>query len=382
MNINEHYSNILKIISSNKRLENIKSGDTVKYSVMRHIEGNRFLINIMGKKIVAEIKGENIKESSLAKVISTDREGLEKKLILTVVENEDTVKISKYKSDSTITKHLSKESDKAFVAMLNDRGIKADNKNIDYIKTVMKYMPNLGESEKSLVFSFISKSIYLNIYELTNIFEGKLYSYIKANKANTEDNFKKTNINLAYADKLKKAIYKLFIVSSFNEMKDFIDNNGYFNLLFMIFDSIHTSDESDEAASENKELEEFINLFLRIVSNNRKNASLRENVYFFMVPFVFEDKVKEINVFINEDRESRDLSILFKDVSDGNSLFEIKIIKNLKHKNVYKIETYFFDEELYKKFNESKYSVLENIQNICLKDNITIEAEIIQSVTL
>lgn len=366
MNINEHYYNILKIISSNKRFENIKAGDNVKYSVVRHIEGNKFLINIMGKKIAAEIKGENVKESSFANVVSVFDDKENKKLILRALNSEYT--LDKYKSLNEENKTLDKlkDTNKVFSNMLNEKGIKADNKNVEYIKTVLKYMPNLAENEKLLVFSFVSKGIYFNVFELTNIFEGKVFEYFKNNQ-------KKNNINLSFAEKLKEAVYKLFKVSNFSEMKDFIDSNGYFNLLFMIFDSIHNS---DNGIKNNKELKEFINLFLRLLSNNRKSGILKENAYFFVMPFVFEGEIKELNIFINEEKEIRDLSILFKDMSGKKSAFEIKIIKHIKNKNLYKIEIHFFDDELYKKFDKIKESALYEAQSILLKQNIYAQTEI------
>ena len=53
LNINNKYSNI---IINNKNSQNIKEGDIVRYSLMRKLDNNKAIINIMGNKVVALFK--------------------------------------------------------------------------------------------------------------------------------------------------------------------------------------------------------------------------------------------------------------------------------------------------------------------------------------
>ena len=53
LNINNKYSNI---IINSKNSQNIKDGDIVRYSLMRKLDNNKAIINIMGNKVVALFK--------------------------------------------------------------------------------------------------------------------------------------------------------------------------------------------------------------------------------------------------------------------------------------------------------------------------------------
>ena len=53
LNINNKYSNI---IINSKNSQNIKDGDIVRYSLMRKLDNDKAIINIMGSKVVALFK--------------------------------------------------------------------------------------------------------------------------------------------------------------------------------------------------------------------------------------------------------------------------------------------------------------------------------------
>ena len=62
LNINNKYSNI---IINSKNSQNIKDGDIVRYSLMRKLDNDRAIINIMGNKVVALFK-DGMKDKGFA----------------------------------------------------------------------------------------------------------------------------------------------------------------------------------------------------------------------------------------------------------------------------------------------------------------------------
>ena len=84
ININKYFNSII-----NKSPKSIKNGDIVKFSLVRKLDNDKAIVNIMGNKIIAIFK-DKIIEKGFALVSKENN-----KLILTILKNVNSVKEAK-----------------------------------------------------------------------------------------------------------------------------------------------------------------------------------------------------------------------------------------------------------------------------------------------
>ncbi len=193
LNINNKYSNI---IISSKNSQNIKEGDIVRYSLMRKLDNNRAIINIMGNKVVALFK-DGMQDKGFA-VINRENGNIVLKLLKDVNSiKEAREAMSNNAIKDTLVLNTNKENNSEAVAILSKNSIKQSSENITYLERVIKYIPQLDDKKMKFILNSMSNGIYFSIDELEmfeNIFSkfNNLHSIIK----NSNKNIEKTQILL------------------------------------------------------------------------------------------------------------------------------------------------------------------------------------------
>ena len=127
ININKYFNSII-----NKSPKSIKNGDIVRFSIVRKIDNDKAMVNIMGNKVVAMFKnGLNnvIAEKGFALVSKENN-----KLILNILKNANSVKESKNGVSVNISSAGKENSEIA--NLLLSKGIKVNNQNIIYYETI------------------------------------------------------------------------------------------------------------------------------------------------------------------------------------------------------------------------------------------------------
>lgn len=337
ININKYFNSII-----NKSPKSIKNGDIVRFSIVRKIDNDKAIVNIMGNKVVALFKN-GIVEKGFALVSKENN-----KLILNILKNANSVKEAKNGVSVNISSAGKENSEIA--NLLLSKGIKVNNQNIIYYETILKYLPN--NEKKEFFLNAMKNNIYFSeeeIKNLENIF-GKIGNFASI--------IKNSNKNYKLAEILKNMIFNL--KNHDNEIKNYIDTNGYFAIWFALFDTIYNDlDFDSENNWNNKEMIMFI---LKILSLNKKD---KNNFYLIPIPFINENdnELKEILLYINGDEKNNKYNFIFVAYDNDKELCKIIIEKiNGEFKNEYLITLKLFDKKLYKKCKETKYIIEEKLK--------------------
>lgn len=341
ININKYFNSII-----NKSPKSIKNGDIVRFSIVRKIDNDKAIVNIMGNKVVAMFKnGLNnlIAEKGFALVSKENN-----KLILNILKNANSVKEAKNGVSVNISSTGKENSEIA--NLLLSKGIKVNNQNIIYYETVLKYLPN--NEKKEFFLNAMKNNIYFSeeeIKNLENIF-GKMRNFASI--------IKNSNKNYKLAEILKNMIFNL--KNHDNEIKNYIDTNGYFAIWFALFDTIYNDLDFDGGNNWNNK--EMIMFILKILSLNKKD---KNNFYLIPIPFINENdnELKEILLYINGDEKNNKYNFIFVAYDNDKELCKIIIEKiNGEFKNEYLITLKLFDKKLYKKCKETKYIIEEKLK--------------------
>ncbi|MBW5396487.1 hypothetical protein [Brachyspira pilosicoli] len=347
LNINNKYSNI---IINSKNSQNIKDGDIVRYSLMRKLDNNKAIINIMGNKVVALFK-DGMQDKGFA-VINKENG----KIVLKLLKDVNSLKeareaISNNAIKDTLVLHSNKENNTEISSILLKNSIKQSTENITYLERIIKYIPQLDDKKMKFILNSMSNGIYFSIDELEmfeNIFSkfNNLHSIIK----NSNKNIEKTEILLTLLKEIN---------DTDKSLKNYISSNGNLNIWFMLFDMLQ-----DELSSDSSNM---LNLLLKILSSNRKNKTFREGSFLIPIPFMVNNELKEVLLYINrKDNKAKNLEFIAYD--NNKELCKIEIVKE----NKYIINLVLFDKKLFLKCNSIKTNIdkeLEKFNNIELEIN-------------
>jgi len=345
MYIGKNFFNIKYIILDNK--QEIKEGDILPYSVIRRISNDKALVRILGKKLLANM-GKDISDEGFLKVVS-----IKDQMMLSVIKNE-----TEHYMDNVIIKEHTGTSKEIF-NMLIDAGLKANNKNITYLETILKHLPNLNSIEIKFIFQAISKEVYFTVYELKNIFNASIFKSIFDKVKNTnKDYFNSDNVGMLDIIVLNRGI-------NAKDLSEYVLKNGNMSLWLMLFEKLH------------KDLDTNSNiLFLKLLALNKKNKFFKSNVYLLPIPFLIGDKLLEVNMFVDGlDGDASKRTFIFRVCDDELLFFDIKIY-NLE-KSGFSILIYFYTEKLYSEYSSIKDDVNTGINAIEKKYGISIELEYI-----
>ena len=343
MYIAKNFFNIKYIIPDNKKA--IKEGDILPYSIIRRIDNEKALVRIMGKKLLANM-GKGISDEGFAKVVS-----IKDQVMLSVIKSDTDNYI-----DSVILKGnhgLSKE----IFNMLIDAGLKGNSKNILYLETILKHLPNLNNTELGFIFTAISKEIYFTVDELKKIFKSSIFKSIFDNiKSNNKSYFNSDNIST-----LGIPVFNGNIDAK--DLSEYVLKNGNMSLWLMLFEKLH------------KDLDTNSNiLFLKLLSLNKKSKFFKENVYLLPIPFIIDDKLLEVNMFVDGlDGDESKKTFIFRVCDDELLFFDIKIY-NLDESG-FNVSICFYTEKLYNDYSSIKDDVNIAIYAIEKKHGISIELE-------
>lgn len=356
ININKYFNSIINNPKS------LKNGDIVKFSLVRKIDENKALVNIMGNKVAADFKN-GIIEKGFALISKNGG-----KIILTVLKNAKSVKEAKENTANMKKGVLVNISDAGkenseTADLLSSKGIKVNNKNISYFETVLKYLPN--SEKKEFFINSMKNNIYFNEEEIKN-FEN-IFNKIK----NLESLIKKSNKNYKLAEILKQAILEFkdlkdFKIEKNNKevLKNYVKTNGYFGLWFSLFDIFY-----EELSFKNREA---LSLILKILSSNRRNNKNEEIKYLIPIPFISEgeNELKEILLYIDGDNHKYNFIVYEKDNKELCRIIIERYGEIKEMENEYLITLKLFDKKLYKKCIDTKHiieSELKIFENLKLK---------------
>ena len=344
LNINNKYSNI---IINSKNSQNIKEGDIVRYSLMRKLDNDRAIINIMGNKVVALFK-DGMQDKGFA-VINRENG----KIVLKLLKDVNSIKEAREAmsnnavKDTLVLNNNKNNSEAASILLKNS--IKQSPENITYLERVLKYIPQLDDKKMKFILHSMSNKIYFTIDELEmfeNIFSkfNNLYSATK----NSNKNIEKTEILLTL---LKE-------INDTNEsLKNYISSNGNLNIWFMLFDMLQNELSSDSS--------NMLNLLLKILSSNRKNKTFREGSFLIPIPFMVNNELKEVLLYINR-KDNKAKNLEFTAYDNNKELCKIEIVKE----NKYIINLLLFDKKLFLKCKDIKTNIDKELEKF---DNIELE---------
>ena len=195
ININKYFNSII-----NKSPKSIKNGDIVKFSLVRKLDNDKAIVNIMGNKIIAIFK-DKIIEKGFALVSKENN-----KLILTILKNVNSVKEAKENIKNGISVNISSagKENSQIANLLLSKNIKVNNQNIIYYETVLKYLPN--NEKKEFFINAMKNNIYFTEEEIKNF--GNIFNKI----VNFDLSIKNSNKNYKLAEILKNMIFNLKII--------------------------------------------------------------------------------------------------------------------------------------------------------------------------
>ena len=346
LNINNKYSNI---IINSKNSQNIKDGDIVRYSLMRKLDNDKAIINIMGSKVVALFKN-GMPDKGFA-VINREND----KIVLKLLKDVNSIKEARESINNNITKDTlvlnsnNKENNSEIPAILLKNSIKQSPENIAYLERVLKYIPQLDDKKMKFILHSMSNKIYFTIDEL-EMFESifskfnNFYSVIK----NSNKNIEKTEILLTLLKEIN---------DTDKSLKNYISSNGNLNIWFMLFDMLQ-----DELSSDSSNM---LNLLLKILSSNRENKTFREGSFLIPIPFMVNNELKEVLLYVNK-KDNKAKSLEFIAYDNNKELCKIEIVKE----NKYIINLLLFDKKLFLKCKDIKTNIDKELAKF---DNIELE---------
>ncbi|WP_028331028.1 hypothetical protein [Brachyspira alvinipulli] len=354
ININNKYLNII----TNNNKSQIKDGDVVRYSVMRKLDSDKALINIMGNKVIALFKN-GITEKGFALVSKKNGE-----ITLTILKDASSIKEAREninnQKNAEVTVNINTEKSET-ASILAQRGVKPSYENIKYFETILKYLPDLDINKKKFILNAMSNGVYLTVEEINtlgNIFKkfNDIISVIKNSNKNNET----AEILLMLADNVLQQNDK-------EKLDNYISTNANFGIWFMLFDMLHSELSSDSS--------NMLKLLLKILSANKRNRSLKESSFMIPIPFMIDGEIKDVLLYISGSEEKRtNKQFTFIAYDDDKELCQISISKN--NDNKYLICIRFFDEKLYNKCNNIRENIERDLTNF---DNIKLEINYINN---
>ena len=345
ININNKYFNLIQ----NKAPSQIKEGDIVRYSVMRKLDSNKALINIMGNKLIALFKN-GMTDKGFALVSKKDGE-----VTLTLLKDATSLKEARENMHSNKANVLVNiaENSSEISTLLSQKGIKPSYENIKYLETVLKYLPDLDSNKKKFILNAMSNGIYLTVEEINslgNIFSkfNDLLGIIKNSNKNDET----TEILLMLFNSVAANGNNDDLAENLNK---YIHANANFNAWFMLFDMLHNELPSDNS--------NMLMLLLKVLSSNRKNRNFKETTFMIPIPFIIDGEVKELLLYVNKDENTNSNKFTFTAYDDNKELCEIKISKYNEEK--YLLSIILFDKKLYNRCNKEEINeLLRSFENI------------------
>ncbi|WP_300370101.1 hypothetical protein [Brachyspira sp.] len=351
LNINNKYLNII----TNKNNTQIKDGDIVRYSIMRKLDNDKALINVMGNKLVALFKN-GMTDKGFAIVSKKNGE-----VTLSILKNAESLKEAREsianENNQSILVDITK-NDSEISSMLSQKGIKPSIENIRYFETILKYIPDLDSNKKKFILNAMSNSVYLTVEEINtlgNIFKhfNDIISIIKNSNKNTEI----TEILVMLANSVIQGDDN----NTAENLNNYINTNAGFSIWFMLFDMLQ-----GELSSDNSDM---FTLLLKILSSNKKNRNLKEPVFMIPIPFMIEGELKEVLLYISQnDNNDRNNKFSFLMYDDDKEICKIDIIKN--DNNKYLLDIQLFEKRLYNKVKNIKEDLYIDLSRF---DNIDIE---------
>lgn len=345
ININEYFNSII-----NKTPKSIKNGDIVKFILVRKLEDNKAIVNVMGNKFIALFKN-GITEKGFALVSKENN-----KLILNILKNATSIKESKENVKNGVSVNISSigKENSQIANLLLSKGIKVNSQNIIYYETVLKYLPN--SEKKEFFLNSMKNNIYFSKEEIENL--GNIFNKIE----NFDSIIKNSNKNYKLAEILKNMIYDLKKDNK-EILKNHVETNGYFSVWFMLFDIFDNELYFDDGNNRNSK--DMILFILKILSLNKKN---KDSILFLIpIPYFIEGKLKDILLYVNEDKKNNKFNFIFIANDNDKELCKIVIEKNI---NEYLITLKLFDKKLYKKCKDTKYIIdkkLKTLDNLNFK---------------
>ncbi|MEI0477538.1 hypothetical protein [Brachyspira pulli] len=345
ININNKYFNLIQ----NKAPSQIKEGDIVRYSVMRKLDSNKALINIMGNKLIALFKN-GMTDKGFALVSKKNGE-----VTLTLLKDATSLKEARENMHSNKANVLVNiaENSSEISTLLSQKGIKPSYENIKYLETVLKYLPDLDSNKKKFILNAMSNGIYLTVEEINslgNIFSkfNDLLGIIKNSNKNDET----TEILLMLFNSVAANGNNDDLAENLNK---YIHANANFNAWFMLFDMLHNELPSDNS--------NMLMLLLKVLSSNRKNRNFKETTFMIPIPFIIDGEVKELLLYVNKDENTNSNKFTFTAYDDNKELCEIKISKYNEEK--YLLSIILFDKKLYNRCNKEEINeLLRSFENI------------------
>ena len=345
ININNKYFNLIQ----NKAQSQIKEGDIVRYSVMRKLDSNKALINIMGNKLIALFKN-GMTDKGFALVSKKNGE-----VTLTLLKDATSLKEARENMHSNKANVLVNiaENSSEISTLLSQKGIKPSYENIKYLETVLKYLPDLDSNKKKFILNAMSNGIYLTVEEINslgNIFSkfNDLLGIIKNSNKNDET----TEILLMLFNSVAANGNNDDLAENLNK---YIHANANFNAWFMLFDMLHNELPSDNS--------NMLMLLLKVLSSNRKNRNFKETTFMLPIPFIIDGEVKELLLYVNKDENTNSNKFTFTAYDDNKELCEIKISKYNEEK--YLLSIILFDKKLYNRCNKEEINeLLRSFENI------------------
>ncbi|MCZ9837867.1 hypothetical protein OFR22_03905 [Brachyspira hyodysenteriae] len=352
LNINSKYFNLI----TNKNNAQIKDGDVVRYSIMRKLDNDKALINVMGNKLIALFKN-GMTDKGFALVSKKNGE-----VTLTILKNAESLKEAREniqsKNNTNVLLNIT-ENNSEVSSMLSQKGIKPSYENIRYFETILKYLPDLDSDKKKFILNAMSNGVYLTVEEINslgNIFKqfNDIINAIKNSNKNTEI----TEILLMLANSVIQGDNNDPNNSMAENLNNYINANASFNIWFMLFDMLQ-----GELSSNNSNM---MMLMLKVLSANRKNRNFQETVFMIPIPFIIDGEVKDVLLYINKDENNKN-RLTFAIYEDDKDLCKIDITKD-EYDNKYLITVKLFDKKLFNKLNsirediDKELSIFENIK--------------------
>lgn len=349
LNINSKYFNIV----TNKNNSQIKDGDIVRYSIMRKLDNDKALINVMGNKLVALFKN-GMTDKGFALVSKKNGE-----VTLTLLKNAESLKEAREsiqnKNNTNVLLNIT-ENNSEISSMLSQKGIKPSYENIRYFETILKYLPDLDSNKKKFILNAMSNGVYLTVEEINNLGNiFKQFNDILNTIKNSNKNTEITEILVMLANSVTQGDNSDNTIAE--NLNNYINTNAGFNIWFMIFDMLHGELSSDSS--------NMLMMLLKVLSSNRKNRNFKETAFMLPIPFIVDGEIKEVLLYIAKDENNKN-RLTFVIYDDNKSICEIDITNNSE----YLITVKLFDKKLYDKLN----SVREDLgKDLCMFDNINLE---------
>ncbi|WP_295160048.1 hypothetical protein [uncultured Brachyspira sp.] len=348
LDINNKYYNFI----TNKNNIQIKDGDVVRYSIMRKLDNNKALINVMGNKLIALFKN-GMTDKGFALVSKKNGE-----VTLTILKSAESLKEAKEviqnKNNANVLLNIT-DSNSEVSVMLSQKGIKPSSENIRYFETILKYISEIDSNKKKFILNAMSNGIYLTVEEINTF--GSIFKRLNALISNIK-NSNKNNETAEILVMLAGSVIQNYNDNTAESLNGYINTNACFGIWFMLFDMLHSELSFDNS--------NMLTLILKILSSNRRNRNFKETAFMIPIPFMADGELKEVLLYINKDKDGNNNKLIFVIYDDDKELCKIDIYKNDK----YLLKVSVFDKRLYDKLNKSRESIYNDLS---IFDNMDIE---------